>query len=121
MWDASGVSPGRFRRSFGRVRETALLIGGAVIGIALFVFVVVIDTQFVGSALERSESSALPAVVIGVAPHPDRRRSLPSDRAAQAQPACRSRAERPRAGDACSGRGALLRLVLRLRVGGAGI
>jgi hypothetical protein len=44
-----------------------LLIGGVVFGIALFVFVVVIDTQFVGSALEHSESSALPAVVIGVA------------------------------------------------------
>jgi 4-amino-4-deoxy-L-arabinose transferase-like glycosyltransferase len=61
-----GVSPGRLRRSFGRARETALLIGGTVFGIALFVFVVVIDTQFVASALERSESFALPAVVIGV-------------------------------------------------------
>jgi cobalamin synthase len=43
-----------------------LLIGGTVFGVALFVFVLVIDTQFVASALERSRSSALLAVVIGV-------------------------------------------------------
>jgi hypothetical protein len=50
-----------------RVRETTWLVAGTVFGIALFVFVVVLDTQLIASGFERSEPWALPAVLIGVA------------------------------------------------------
>jgi flagellar biogenesis protein FliO len=50
-----------------RVRATTWLVAGAVFGIALFVFIVVLDTRLIVSGFERSEPWALPAVLIGVA------------------------------------------------------
>ena len=43
------------------------LIAGVVVGTALVVFVMVLDAGLVASAYERSESSTLPAVVMGAA------------------------------------------------------
>jgi peptidoglycan/LPS O-acetylase OafA/YrhL len=52
---------------FDRVREILWLTGVGVVGIALFGFLVVVDTGLVVNALERSGSSTLAAVVIGTA------------------------------------------------------
>jgi cytochrome bd-type quinol oxidase subunit 2 len=59
------VFPRRVRRFFDE-RPLIGLIGGAVIGLALVVFLIVIDTSLVVQAYERSAESTVVAVVIAV-------------------------------------------------------
>jgi hypothetical protein len=61
------VVPGRTRRRLSDLRSILGLIAGLVLGTALVVFVIVLDAGLVVRAYERSESSTMPAVVIGVA------------------------------------------------------
>ncbi len=57
----------RLSRGLGRAREIVALVGAGLVGIAIFVFLVVADSQFVVRVYERSESSTLPVVVAGAA------------------------------------------------------
>ena len=57
----------RMSRGLGRAREIVALVGGTLVGVAIFVFLVVADWQFVATVYERSEASTLPVVVAGAA------------------------------------------------------
>ena len=57
----------RVWRRLGAVREFVALAGTGLVGVALFVFLVVADWQFVADVYERSGSSTLPAIVVGAA------------------------------------------------------
>jgi multisubunit Na+/H+ antiporter MnhB subunit len=67
LWDAVAVAAGGIRELFRTAREITWLVVVGIVGVAIFVFVVVLDAQLLVSALDRSGSSALWAVLAGAA------------------------------------------------------